>query len=156
MMWHSLSSDGDGQIDKVIALSFERPPGGYRILREVFCEESEVQVEITCRHGSISSEFQEYVSRKAEKLLNYFERVTAIQVTFDYEKDRVKVEMLVDAEHKHDFVTHYEGPADEVAASFEQTLAKMEQQIRKYKSKVTDHRRDKPMNEVAGDPLAEE
>jgi len=115
-----------------------------------------VQVEITCRHGSISSEFQEYVTRKAEKLLNYFERVTAIQVTFDYEKDRVKVEMLVDAEHKHDFVTHHEGPADEVAASFEQTLAKMEQQIRKYKSKVTDHRRDKPLNEVAGDPLAEE
>jgi len=79
--------------------------------------------------------------------------VTAIQVTLDFEGDRAKVEMLVDAEHKHDFVTHQEGPADDVSTSFEQTLAKMEQQIKKYKSKLQDHRRDKPLNEVAGSGL---
>ncbi len=114
-----------------------------------------MQVHITCRHGSISPDFHEYVRTKSEKLLNYFERVTAIQVTFDYEADRVKVEMLVDAEHKHDFVTHVEGPSDEVSGCFEQTLNKMEQQIRKYKSKLTDHRRDKPLNEIVADGLDE-
>ena len=115
-----------------------------------------MQVEITCRHGSISSEFQEYISRKSEKLLTFFERVTAIQVTLDFADDRVKVEILVDAEHKHDFVTHQEGDAEDVSGCFEQAHAKMEQQIRKYKSKLQDHRRDKPMNEIVGDGLQEQ
>ena len=114
-----------------------------------------MQVEITCRHGSVNSEFHEYVTRKSEKLLNYFERVTAIQVTFDFEDDRVRAEILVDAEHKHDFVTHHVGESTNIGAVFEQTLAKMEQQIRKYKEKLQDHRRDKPTSEVAGDGLEE-
>ncbi|MEW4490575.1 ribosome-associated translation inhibitor RaiA [Thalassoglobus sp. JC818] len=112
-----------------------------------------MQVAITCRHGEISEDFRDYITRKAEKLLHYFERVTAIQVTLDYEGDRVRVEMLVDAEHKHDFVTHHETSADEVGPCFDQVLAKMEQQIRKYKGKLTDHRRDKPLNEVVSDQV---
>lgn len=115
-----------------------------------------MQVEITCRHGSIGPEFQEYITRKTQKLLTYFERVTAIRVTLDYEGDHVKVEILVDAEHKHDFVTSQEGGATEVSACFEQALNKMEQQIRRYKEKVQDHRRDKPLNHLAGDGLASE
>lgn len=106
-----------------------------------------MQVEITCRHGTIGPDFHDYITRKTEKLLTYFERVTAIRVTLDYEGDRVRVEILVDAEHKHDFVTHQVGEASTVSACFEQALAKMEQQIRKYKEKVQDHRRDKPLNE---------
>lgn len=116
-----------------------------------------MQVQITCRHGSISQEFHDFIERKTQKLLNYFERVTAIQVTLDYIDDRVRVEILVDAEHKHDFVTHDEGLAAEVSDCFEHALNKMEQQIRKYKEKVQDHRRDRPMNEIAesGHPESE-
>src|SRR5690606_9507166 len=44
-----------------------------------------VQIEITCRHGSISQDFHDYINRKTEKLLTFFERVTSIQVTLDYE-----------------------------------------------------------------------
>ena len=113
-----------------------------------------MQVEITCRHGSIGSDFQEYINRKSQKLLTYFERVTAIRVTLDFEKDRVTVEILVDAEHKHDFVTSHTGDANAASACFDQALSKMEQQIRKYKEKVQDHRRDKPLNHLAGDGTA--
>ncbi|SFJ57748.1 ribosome hibernation-promoting factor, HPF/YfiA family [Planctomicrobium piriforme] len=112
-----------------------------------------MQVEITCRHGSIKPEFQEYITRKTQKLLTYFERVTAIRVTLDYEGDRVKVEILVDAEHKHDFVTSHVTDAVEVGPCFDQALFKMEQQIRKYKEKVQDHRRDKPLNDLVKDGL---
>lgn len=112
-----------------------------------------MQVAITCRHGEITEDFREYIARKSEKLLHYFERVTSIQVTLDYEADRVRVEMLVDAEHKHDFVTHAEAGANDVGPCFDQVLHKMEQQIRKYKEKLTDHRRDKSLNEVLGDGL---
>ena len=39
-----------------------------------------MQVAISCRHGNIDADLQSYISRKSEKLLKYFERVTAIEV----------------------------------------------------------------------------
>ena len=105
-----------------------------------------MQVAITCRHGRISDEVHEYITQKSEKLLTYFERVTAIQVTVEFENDRIKVEFLVDAEHKHNFVAHDVG--EDVPSTFDQALHKMEQQLRKYKQKLQDHRRDRPMNEL--------
>lgn len=99
-----------------------------------------MQVAVTCKHGTISPDVQDYLRTKAEKLLNFFERVTAISVTVTFDKSRCRVEILVDAEHKHDFVAHDEG--DNVTATFDIVLHKMEQQIRKYKEKVQDHRGD--------------
>lgn len=106
-----------------------------------------MQVAISCRHGSVSPDVQEYITRKSEKLLTYFERVTAINVTLDFEAERVIVEILVDAEHKHNFVARAEGA--ESVPTFDAALARMEQQIKKYKEKVQDHRRDRPLNELA-------
>ena len=106
-----------------------------------------MQVSITCRHGSIEDETHEHIVRKAEKLLHYFERVTEINVTVSFEGDRTAVEILVDAEHKHNFVARAEG--QQVQTVFDGALQKMEQQIRRYKEKLQDHRRDRPMNHLA-------
>lgn len=105
-----------------------------------------MQVAISCKHGQLTANQQEYLTRKAEKLLTYFERVTAIHVTVTKEKGRVRVEILVDAEHKHNFVANDVG--DDVVPTFDLTLHKMEQQIKKYKEKIQDHRRNLPMNEL--------
>jgi putative sigma-54 modulation protein len=99
-----------------------------------------MQVAVACKHGTISPDVQEYLRSKAEKLTNLFERVTSITVTVTFDKDRCRVEILVDAEHKHDFVAHDDG--DNVTATFDLVLHKMEQQIRKYKERVQDHRGD--------------
>ncbi len=112
-----------------------------------------MQVEISCRHGSIGDTVQGHIREKAEKLLTYFERVTQINVTFDFNDNRVNAEILVDAEHKHDFVAHHEG--EDAQKSFDQALHKIEHQIRKYKEQIQDHRRDKPICELV-DPLSGE
>lgn len=112
-----------------------------------------MQVAITSKHGQLRPEQQEYIDQKATKLLTYFERVTAIHVTVSqevaHEKDRVRVEILVDAEHKHNFVAFDEG--ESAIPSFDLALHKMEQQIKKYKEKIQDHRRDRPLNELVGE-----
>ena len=112
-----------------------------------------MQVAITSRHGNINGEAREHITRKSEKLLTYFERVTEIDVTVDFQRDRIKVEMLVDAEHKHNFVASDEGEL--VTATFDGALQKMEQQIRRYKQKLQDHRRNIPMSEFAESEMAE-
>ena len=106
-----------------------------------------MQVAITTRHGTLSPSANEHITRKAEKLLTFFDRVTAIHVTVEYSNDRVNVEILVDAEHRHDLVASESG--DNVIAVFDAALHKMEQQVRKYKEKIQDHRRDPALSEIA-------
>lgn len=108
-----------------------------------------MQVAIACRHGSLHQGTHDYVVQKSEKLLTYFSRVTAIQVTFGFANGSVTAEILVDAEHKHNFVAA-ESAADATAA-FDLALHKMEQQIRKYKEKLQDHRRAAGAEPSAGE-----
>ncbi|MEX0718686.1 MAG: ribosome-associated translation inhibitor RaiA [Planctomycetaceae bacterium] len=104
-----------------------------------------MQVAIACRHGNIKPDAEDHIRRKAEKLLTYFERVTAIQVTVAFEKDRVSVEIVVDAEHRNNFVAEVTG--EDVPSTFDRALAKMEQQIRRYKDRLQEHRRDRGRGE---------
>jgi putative sigma-54 modulation protein len=78
------------------------------------------------------------MSRKAEKLLNIFDRVTSIALTIDFNNGKSTVEILVDAEHRHDLVAAES--ADDAQTAFDLALHKMEQQLRKYKERIQDHK----------------
>lgn len=103
-----------------------------------------MQINIASRHGTVRAEDQAHIREKADKLTTYFERVTQILVTVDFAHEAAKVEIQVDAEHKHDFVAISEDSS--VIIAFDAALAKMEHQIKKYKDKVQDHRRDISMS----------
>ncbi len=106
-----------------------------------------MHVEITCRHGHVKEDVRVYMAEKSEKLLTYFERITAINVTISFENTHAKVEILVDAEHKHDFVAHAEDAEAQVA--FDSAHHKIVQQIHKYKEKVQNHHRHEPAKKPA-------
>ena len=110
-----------------------------------------MQVAITCRHGSLHAETRTHVTEKAEKLLTYFDRITAIQVTFEFSNGSATAEVLVDAEHKHNFVATE--TAAEAGVAFDGALAKMEQQLRKYKERIQNHRGAPSASEVAAQDL---
>lgn len=112
----------------------------------MFQKVTTMQVAITCRHGSISQDMREYITRKSEKVVRYLGEVSEIDVTIEFEGSRVSVEMLVEIEGYHTIVAHVEG--DDAGAAFDRTLSKMEQQVHRYKEKSRDHRRDKPVSEV--------
>jgi putative sigma-54 modulation protein len=110
-----------------------------------------VQIKISVRHGHLNESAQQLIRDKASKLLHYFERLTIIEVTVDLKKDDSKaVEFVVQAEHKHDFVAR-ESHA-ELLTAVDMTLAKLESQIRRYKEKIQDHRRNHSAGEVTGAP----
>lgn len=114
-----------------------------------------MQIKISTRHGHLSEETQQFIQEKAQKLLRLFDRITMIQVTVDL-KDEVKkvVEFLVNAEHKHDIVAHESHP--DVLAAVDLCLAKAEQQLRRYKEKIQDHRRRPSHGDLSGAPSLEE
>jgi putative sigma-54 modulation protein len=107
-----------------------------------------VQVKLSVRHGHLSDETHKIIREKAGKLLHFFERLTLIEVTVDMQQKELKhVEFVVQAEHKHDFVAR-ESHA-EVLVALDLALAKIEGQLRRYKEKIQDHRRDQSAGEIA-------
>lgn len=113
-----------------------------------------MQIKISTRHGQISEETQTFIQDKAEKLLNIFQRLTMIEVTVDMKEEDRLVEMLVSAEHKHDFVASERNR--EVLTAVDMVVSKLESQLRKYKEKIQDHRRAPSASDVAGNPSVDE
>ena len=110
-----------------------------------------MQVTVSARHGQLDDATQQGLQEKAETLLRYFERLTAIGVTVDLHRDRgdrVRVEIIARAEHKHEFVAT-EQDAD-IAAAFNLAADKIKQQIKHYKERLQDHRRDPSHNDAGG------
>jgi putative sigma-54 modulation protein len=100
-----------------------------------------VQIEISTRHGELSAAQQKHLGEKAEKLTK-FGRLMAIEISAAHEKNAWEVEILVSAEHKHDFVAREVGPTPETA--MDQCLHKIETQLRRYKEKSQSHKGDVP------------
>jgi putative sigma-54 modulation protein len=100
-----------------------------------------VQLSISTRHGHLSEATQAKLRAKAEKLGRFFERLTSIEITVDLKDEQSpKVDVLVSAEHKHDFVAHEQ--ADNLMAALDACVQKIEQQLRKYKERVQERHRN--------------
>ncbi len=99
-----------------------------------------MHIEISTRHCELSGDQQAYLRDKAEKLLKYFGRLMAIEVAVDHGKHAWEIEILVSAEHKHDFVASETGATPETAMDL--CVHKIEQQLRRYKEKVQHHKGD--------------
>jgi putative sigma-54 modulation protein len=109
-----------------------------------------VQIKISARHGHLSDSAQQVIRDKAEKLLHFFDRLTMIEVTVDMREEQKGVEILVSAEHKHDFVARETNGELQVAVDL--ALHKLEAQLRRYKEKIQDHRRTPHAGDVAAAP----
>ena len=99
-----------------------------------------MQVRISTRHGELSAATQDKIRQKVEKLHRYFERLMSIDVTVDLEKaDEPDIEIIASAEHKNDFIANHQ--SKDMFGSVDKVVAKLEQQIKKYKEKIQDHNR---------------
>ncbi|MCY3008988.1 MAG: ribosome hibernation-promoting factor, HPF/YfiA family [Pirellula sp.] len=98
-----------------------------------------MQVNVSARHGHLKPEDQAIIVEKAEKVRRLFDRINAVEVTVDLEHlDKPTVEINVSAEHAPDFVASAQSQS--ILAALDLTISKVEQQIRKHKEKVTDHK----------------
>ena len=109
-----------------------------------------MQTKITTRHGHLSDEHQEQIRQKLARLENHFDRLMMIEVIVDVAGADKKVEVLVSAEHKHDFVAAES--AKELGVAVDRALDRVDQQLRKYKERIQDHRHTPPMSGEAKPP----
>jgi putative sigma-54 modulation protein len=90
----------------------------------------------------LSTTNQELVRDKVEGVLKHFDRVTALTVTVDLNgkdsgKDTVEVEIRASVEHSEPLVAV--ARTENLAASCDAVVEKMEAQLRKHKERLRDH-----------------
>ena len=117
------------------------------VLPSVSLRSSKMQIKVSTRHGHINDEIQGKIREKADRLNHLFDRLTMIEVTVDHQRSDSLVEFLVQAEHKHDFVAREKHT--ELMAAVDLAMDKISMQIRRYKEKIQDHRRDVSTGELA-------
>ena len=98
-----------------------------------------MQTTISARHGHLSPATQEKITEKVEVVRKFFDRLTAISVTVDLEhRERAILELRVRAEHHDEFVAIQE--ADTIFAALDGVIEKMENQLRRFKERLKEHR----------------
>jgi putative sigma-54 modulation protein len=82
----------------------------------------------------VTQPLKTYAEEKAGKLNKYFDRIQEIEVVFDAGKDTIRVEIIVNAEHKNVFVAqHDQGDA---YACVDGCVHKLERQLSDHKQKI--------------------
>jgi putative sigma-54 modulation protein len=98
-----------------------------------------VQTTISARHGHLNPATQEKITDKVEVVRKFFDRITAISVTVDMEhREHPLVELRVRAEHHDEFVAIAD--ADSIFAALDGAIEKMENQLRRFKERLKEHR----------------
>jgi putative sigma-54 modulation protein len=102
-----------------------------------------VQINISARHGHLSPATQEKITEKVGNVWKFLDRITAMHVTVDLEhRDAPSVELRVSAELHDEFVATTQ--ADTVLAAVDGVVDKMENQLRRFKERLKEHRATSP------------
>ena len=98
-----------------------------------------MQINVSARHGHLSPVSQEKIVSKVSRLQRYFSGITSLNVTVDFATpSQPAVEIIASAEHFHDLVSHESSAS--LCRSVDGAVQKLEQQLRKHKEKVRDHK----------------
>ena len=98
-----------------------------------------MQINISTRHGHLSTATQDKITEKVEKLLRFHDRLTATEVIVDLEHTETpSVEFRVSVEKSEDFLATDKN--ENLLAAVDSCLHKVEQQLRKHKEKLVGHR----------------
>jgi putative sigma-54 modulation protein len=98
-----------------------------------------VQINISARHGHLSPATQERITEKVESVRKFYDRITSIHVVADLEhRESPSVEITANAEHHDPFVALVQ--SDSVLTALDGAVDKLEQQLRKHKERLKDHK----------------
>jgi len=96
-----------------------------------------MQVSITARHIDLDESFKLYVNDKINKLSRYNEKAEEAHVVFSHEKFNYITEVILTGKR---FRMTAKKKNEDLRASFDKTVASAEKQLRKFRTRVKEHR----------------
>ena len=102
-----------------------------------------MDIQVTGRHLSVTSETRELVEEKITRLEKYFERITRVEVILEaFEKrNEYKAEVIVHAPRGTHLVSH--ATEETMTSAVDTGIHKMERQLSKFKERLKDTRAKK-------------
>jgi len=97
-----------------------------------------MQINITGHHIDVTDALRTYVTEKLGKLSRHFDHVTNVHVILTVEKQAQKAEATVHCSGTDLFAQHN---TEDMYASIDGLVDKLDRQIVKHKEKITDHNR---------------
>ena len=95
-------------------------------------------VEVTARHMEATDGMQEYARRKGAELVEVFPRIEFVHVVLDVEKRHQIATFVVQAKNK--IRLEAEETSENMKASIDAAVEKVERQLRRLRDKVQDHK----------------
>ena len=95
-----------------------------------------MQINLTGHHIEITDSLRNYVNEKMEKLERHFDKVSDTHVILTVEKLVQKAEATVHMSGNDIFA---EAHGDDMYASIDALVGKLDRQVKKHKEKITNH-----------------
>ncbi len=99
-----------------------------------------MQIEVTGQNVEITDALRSYVSEKTQRIERHFENITSGHFILKLEKLVHTAEGTIHVGGKTNPV-HAQSTADDMYAAIDDLMDKLDRQVRRHKSKVTDHHR---------------
>ncbi|ANJ66156.1 ribosomal subunit interface protein [Halothiobacillus diazotrophicus] len=96
-----------------------------------------MQIEITGHHVDITDALRDHVENKFERLKRHFDKVINVHVILTVEKKIQKAEATL---HMSGNDVHADASSEDMYASVDAMVDKLDRQIVKHKEKMTEHR----------------
>ncbi len=100
-----------------------------------------MQLTITGHHVEVTPALRAYATEKMQRLSKHFDQVVSVDVILNVEKLDQTAEATVNAGGRKLFATE---TADDMYAAIDGLTDKMDRQVRRLKSRLRDHNREKP------------
>jgi putative sigma-54 modulation protein len=96
-----------------------------------------MQIEITGHHVDVTDALRDYCQTKFDRLKRHFDKVINVHVILTVEKKVQKAEATL---HISGNDVHAEAESEDMYASIDTLIDKLDRQIMKHKEKMTEHR----------------
>ena len=105
-----------------------------------------MQIELTGHHIEVTDSLRDYVNEKMARLERHFDKVSNIHVILEVEGGRHKAEATVHMSGHNIFADCTE---DDMYASIDRLVDKLDRQVKKHKEKITNHLHNKHNNDFS-------
>lgn len=93
-------------------------------------------IKITGRHLEVTDSMKDYAMEKLSKIEKFSNRIIDVNVIMDIQKLEHRVEIIIKVGH---IKITSQATSNDMYASIDKAIAKLESQLRRYKNKIQDH-----------------
>jgi putative sigma-54 modulation protein len=111
-----------------------------------------MEIIISGRHLVVTDSLRAYAEEKLQKIAAHVPKLTSARIVLDQEKAWQLVEITLHGKHLNLVAT---ARTEEMYASIDEAIAKLDKQLHKFVEKIHDHRPHNGKEEPSAEPKAE-